>query len=89
MTITSEQIIAIASVLGALAVIYGVVSKPFKALEELKKSVDNLSESMDEYKEVQDMQGDMIYQLLDHVSTNNNTGGMREALDKYNAFYRH
>ena len=35
------------------------------------------------------VQGDMVYQLLSHAATNNNSGGMRDALDKYNAYYRH
>ena len=35
------------------------------------------------------MNSDMIYQMLDHLSTNNNSGGMKSALDKYNEYYRH
>lgn len=89
MTITSDQIIMIASVLGALAIIYGFVSKPFKALLELKTSVDKLTEQVADMKDDLAMNGDMVYQLLNHASTNNNTGGMQEALDKYNAYYRH
>jgi len=89
MTITSDQIIAVAGLIGALAVIWGVLSKPFKAIQELQKSMDKLTESMEDVKETVDMQGDMIYQLLNHAATNNNTGGMQAALDKYNEFYRH
>ena len=89
MTITSEEIIALAGIIGAIGVIWTFASKPFKAMADLTKSVEKLTDKMDEMKETQDMQGDMIYQLLDHASTNNNTGGMREALDRYNEFYRH
>ena len=89
MTITSDQILMVAGLIGALAVIWGVVSKPIVAMRELKTSVDNLTAKMEEVKETADMQGDMIYQLLNHASTNNNTGGMQEALDRYNEFYRH
>lgn len=89
MTITSDEILMVAGLIGALAVIWGVISKPFKAMSDLTKSVEKLTDKMEEFKETQDMQGDMIYQLLDHASTNNNTGGMREALDRYNEFYRH
>lgn len=89
MTINSEQIIAIAGVISALGVIWAVISKPFKAMEELKKSVDKLTETVDDMKDDVVMNSDMVYQLLNHASTNNNSGGMREALDKYNAYYRH
>lgn len=89
MTISTDEIITIASVLGALAVIWGIISKPIKAMDELKKSVDKLTESVADMKDDVAINSDMVYQLLDHASTNNNTGGMREALDKYNAYYRH
>ena len=89
MTISAEQIIAIAGVISALGVIWAVISKPFKAVEELKKSVDKLNETVIDMKDDVTMNSDMVYQLLNHASTNNNSGGMREALDKYNAYYRH
>lgn len=89
MTFSTEQILAFASLLGALAVIWGVISKPIKAVRDLQDSVTKLTDKVDEIKEVQDMQGDMVYQLLDHAASNNNTGGMRQALERYNEFYRH
>ena len=89
MTITVEDILTIAGIIGAIGVIYTAISKPFKAVKEVKESIDKLTESMDDMKETVDMQGDMIYQLLNHASTNNNSGGMQEALNKYNEFFRH
>ena len=89
MTFSTEQILAFASLLGALAVIWGVISKPIKAVRDLQDSVTKLADKVDEIKEVQDMQGDMVYQLLDHAASNNNTGGMHQALQRYNEFYRH
>lgn len=89
MTISAEQIIAIAGVISALGIIWAVISKPFKAMDELKKSVDKLTESVSGMKDDIAVQGDMVYQLLSHAATNNNSGGMRDALDKYNAYYRH
>lgn len=89
MTITSDQILAIAGLIGALGVIYGVISKPVKAMKELTDSVEKLTESVADIKETVDMQGDMVYQLLEHASTNNNTGGMADALNRYNEFFRH
>ena len=34
------------------------------------------------------MQSNMIYQILDHMATNNNSGGMKKALDEFNAYTR-
>ena len=89
MVITSDQIIMIAGLLGAIGVIYGIVSKPFKDLKDIKDSIKELSEDMDDVIEAQDIQGDMISALLTHAATNNNTGGMQDALDKFQGFYRH
>lgn len=89
MTITSEQIIMIAALLGAIGVIYGIVSKPFKDIQDIKKSVDDMKEDMDGLIEAQDIQGDMISALLTHAATNNNTGGMADALERFQTFYRH
>ena len=89
MTITAEQIITIAGVIGAFGVIWTFASKPFQSIRELTDSVNKLTEKVDGINDDMKMQGDMVYQLLNHASTNNNTGGMREALDKYNAYYRH
>lgn len=89
MTITTDQIIAVAGVIGALGVIWAVVSKPFKAIEELKKSVDDLTKNVTDMQDDLKMNGDMVYQLLNHASTNNNTGEMQRALNQYNEYFRH
>lgn len=52
------------------------ISKMFdKKLEPIKKDISMLS--------------DVTYQMLDHMATNNNTGGMKEVLNKYNEYGRH
>ena len=87
--ISAQDVITLAAIIAAAGGIYAFISKPFKAVRDLKDSVDSLTEKVDKIKEVQDMQGDMVYQLLDHAASNNNTGGMRQALERYNEFYRH
>lgn len=88
-SITIQDVLTIAAVIGAVGGIYTVLSKPFKVMRELKESVDKLSETVGDMKDDLAMNGDMVYQLLNHAATNNNTGGMRDALDKYNEYYRH
>lgn len=34
------------------------------------------------------MLSNMTYQILDHMATNNNSGGMKKALDEFNAYAR-
>ena len=48
-----------------------------------------MSDDMNGIIEAQDVQSDMISALLTHAATNNNTGGMQDALDKFQSFYRH
>lgn len=89
MTITSDQIIMIAGLLGAIGVIYGIVSKPFKDIQSIKDSVEEISESVDKIDKAVLLHGDMIYELLEHAATNNNTGGMAEVKRRFDAEYRH
>ena len=88
MTISTEQIVALASVIGALGVIWAVAKKPFDAIRNINTSLNTIKADMDELKTSVRLHGDMIYAILDHEATNNNTGGMKDALDKYNEAVR-
>ena len=59
-----------------------------KMLSNDKEHLAKLDNAIDKLQESTDIQGDMIYAMLSHMATNNNTGGMQSALDKYNSFYR-
>ena len=59
-----------------------------KMLSNDKEHLAKLDDAIDKLQESTDIQGDMIYAMLSHMATNNNTGGMQNALDKYNSFYR-
>lgn len=59
-----------------------------KMLSNDKEHLAKLDNAIDKLQESTDIQGDMIYAMLSHMATNNNTGGMQNALDKYNSFYR-
>lgn len=89
MTISVQDIITLAAIIAAVGGIYAVVSKPFKAMHDVKDSLEKITETVEDISEDQKMQGDMIYQLLSHAATNNNTGEMQRALNQYNEYYRH
>lgn len=63
-------------------------SKVLQMLDNDKKHLAKLDTAIDKLQESTDIQGDMIYAMLSHMATNNATGQMQTALDKYNAFYR-
>ena len=88
-TISLQDIITLAAVVGAIAALYTVISKPFKTMNDLKESVDTLVTTIDRIDKSVTLHGDMIYELLDHAATNNNTGGMKKVMDQYNKEYRH
>ena len=88
-TISIQDIITLAAIIAAVGGIYAVVSKPFKAMHDVKDSLEKITETVEDISEDQKVQGDMIYQLLSHAATNNNTGEMQRALNQYNEYYRH
>ena len=63
-------------------------SKVLQMLDNDKKHLAKLDTAIDKLQESTDIQGDMIYAMLSHMATNNATGQMQTALDKYNSFYR-
>ncbi len=81
MTITSEQIVTLASVVGAVVGLWAIFSKPFKLLQRIDQRTSKMA------KQVK-LHGDMISELLDHAITNNNTGKMTEVKKKYDESYR-
>lgn len=81
MTITSEQIVTLASVVGAIVGLWAIFSKPFKLLQKIDQRTSKMA------KQVK-LHGDMISELLDHAITNNNTGKMTEIKKKYDETYR-
>lgn len=63
-------------------------AKMLTMLDNDKKRLDKLEDGLSDIKESIMFQSDMIYQMLDHMATSNNTGGMKDALDKYNRYFR-
>ena len=88
--------IMVALISGAVSLIINFGSKWLdkknglaKDIEEINNSLSEIKDDVSVLKQNDEKHGDMIYQMLDHLSTNNNTGGMKKALDDYNQYYRH
>ena len=58
-------------------------------MTKIQREVEKIGEKVDDIQQDQQKQGDMVYQLLKHAATNNNTGEMERALDEYNEYFRH
>ena len=98
-TISLSTIIAICTTITAIVSAWKIVSKPqkdrkeqdekvMKMLDNDKQHLDKLDKAIEDIKELLAFQSDMTYQMLDHMATNNNTGGMKKALDNYNEHFR-
>jgi len=68
---------------GAIIVIVNAVKKV------IENALKPTNDKIDELRENDKKNGDMIYQILDHLATKNNTGEMKRALNEYNEFFRH
>ena len=88
-TITVQDIITLAAIIGAINVVWNWGKKPFEAMTKIQRDVEKIGEKVDDIQQDQQKQGDMVYQLLKHAATNNNTGEMERALDEYNEYFRH
>ena len=88
-TFTVQDIITLAAIVGAITVVWNWGKKPFDAMTKIQRDVEKIGEKIDDVQADQQKQGDMVYQLLKHAATNNNTGEMQRALDEYNEYFRH
>lgn len=78
--------IALLGSLGALC--SAVIPKLIDNHYGIGKDIKDIKSDVAELKSNDKANGDMIYQMLDHLATNNNTGEMKRALDQYNKHFR-
>ena len=84
-----DNTVLIALITGICTLLSTVISKWIDYKSGMTKDVKDIKEDINILKQNDQKNGDMIYQMLDHLATNNNTGGMKKALDDYNTFFRH
>lgn len=80
--------IVVALISGIVSLIVNFGSKWLDRKNGLAADINDIKESLDDLKQNDGIYGDMVYQMLDHLATNNNTGEMKRALNQYNAFFR-
>lgn len=84
-----DNTVLIALISGICTLLSTIISKWIDYKSGMTKDVKDIKEDISILKQNDQKNGDMIYQMLDHLATNNNTGGMKKALDDYNTFFRH
>lgn len=81
--------VLVALISGAVSLLINFGSKWLDSRSGITKDIKDIKESVSELKASNQMNSDMIYQILDHLATENNTGEMKRALNEYNAHFRH
>lgn len=81
--------VLVALISGAVSLLINFGSKWLDSKNGIVKDIKEIKNSVSELKDTNQMNSDMIYQILDHLATENNTGEMKRALDEYNAHFRH
>ena len=66
-----------------------IVSALKESLMPIQNQLNEMEKNIKVLEQNDKQKADMIYQMLDHMASNNNSGGMKKALNDYNAYYRH
>lgn len=80
--------VLVAIISGIVSLVVNLGSKWLDRKNGLAADISEIKDSVKDLKENDSIYGDMVYQILDHLATNNNTGEMKRALNQYNAFFR-
>ena len=76
--------------LGQIALALATITAFWTFYQKVVKTIkDTFDEKLNPMKKDVEMISDVVYQMLDHMATNNNTGNMKKALDEYNKYNRH
>lgn len=84
-----DSTILVALITGSCSIATLLLGKLMDKKSEMAKDVREIKNEVILLKNNNQMNGDMIYQILDHLATNNNSGQMKRALDEYNKHFRH
>lgn len=81
--------VLVAMISGAVSLVINFGSKWLDSKNGIAKDIREIKDDVTVLKANDQKSGDMIYQVLNHLATNNNTGEMKRALDQYNEYFRH
>lgn len=87
--ITMSDVVIVAIITGCCSLLAALIPMIVNAKSAIHKKVDKIAADLETVKTQQDETSDIVYQMLDHMATNNNTGNMKRCLDAYVKFNIH
>jgi len=84
-----SEAMTIALIGGTVSVLVAVIPKIMDNHYGMGKDIKDIKEDVSTLKDNDRKNGDMIYTMLSHMATGNETGEMKRALNEYNEYFRH
>lgn len=84
-----DNTVLIALITSVCTALSTILSKWIDSKSGMAKDIKDIKNDVSVLKDNDKINGDMIYQMLDHLASNNNTGQMKRALNQYNEYFRH
>lgn len=81
--------VLVAIISGGMSLIINLGSKYLDNKNGLAKDIKEIKSDVSTLRENDKKNGDMIYTMLSHMATGNESGEMKRALNEYNEYFRH
>lgn len=84
-----SEAMTIALMGGVVSLCTAIVPKLIDKYYGMGKDIKEIKSDVTTLKENDQKNGDMIYTMLSHMATGNESGEMKRALNEYNEYFRH
>lgn len=81
--------VIVAVISGIVSLVVNLGSKYLDNKNGIAKDIKDIKTNVNTLRENDKKNGDMIYTMLSHMATGNETGEMKRALNEYNEYFRH
>ena len=81
--------VIVAVISGIVSLVVNLGSKYLDNKNGIAKDIKDIKSDVNTLRENDQKNGDMIYTMLSHMATGNESGEMRRALNEYNEYFRH
>ena len=81
--------VIVAVISGIVSLVVNLGSKYLDNKNGIAKDIKDIKSDVNTLSENDKKNGDMIYTMLSHMATGNESGEMKRALNEYNEYFRH
>ena len=81
--------VIVAVISGIVSLVVNLGSKYLDNKNGIAKDIKDIKSDVNTLRENDKKNGDMIYTMLSHMATGNESGEMKRALNEYNEYFRH